>query len=94
MKRKRYTLIYDYFDELGDYGYRLQGMSNDSRIVPISTSTNLAHDIVEHINGLRNIGDPLDEIEALGVYLNIRYYHTYIPDMYDTVAIDILEMVI
>lgn len=92
MKRKRYVLTCDYFDEHDIHGYRLQGMRTTPNIAPISSGTQLAHDIVEHVNGLSNIGDPLDEIEALGMYLNIRYYVEDVYDMYDAAAHDILNI--
>lgn len=37
----------------------------------------IAHDIVEHQNGIRNIGSPQDELEAMGGYWFARGQHGY-----------------
>lgn len=69
MKQINFTVMYsDIFDV---YGLVPDGV-DDERYTPITNGGLLAHDVVEHINGIRKIGSFTDEFEALGALMFVR----------------------
>lgn len=63
----KYILTYEQDKEFGGLGFRLEGTSLDPQEYNMATDGVLiAHDILEHINGVQEIGTIGDELEALG----------------------------
>ena len=57
----------------GELGYLLDGQHlTDHMVLDTGDGTLIAHDIVEHVNGLREIGGLEDELEALGAIWLVR----------------------
>lgn len=70
---------YVYLTTEPDWGSDLLGLVPDGvthdRYTPITDGRLLAHDLVEHVNGLQQIGQVWDEMEALGALVFTRGNH-------------------
>ena len=62
----------DFSDELG---FIVKGTHIDDNTMADRTGRLVAHDILEHQNGLHNIGKVWDELEALGAVWQVRGRH-------------------
>jgi hypothetical protein len=58
----------------GVLGFALQGMTHDDCADP-SDGVTIAHDLIEHVNGVSLIGTIDDELEALGAIWYVRGKH-------------------
>ena len=69
----KYILTYEKDQEFGELGFRLEGTSLNPQEYNMATDGALiAHYIIEHINGIKEIGTIGDELEALGAMWYIR----------------------
>lgn len=69
---KRVKLIAQEDRELGGCGLVIEGMRPDVTVNPAQDGLTLAHDLVEHVNGVWEIGTIDDELEALGAIWFVR----------------------
>lgn len=58
----------------GQLGFALKGMTHDETADP-SNGLQIAHDLIEHVNGVHLIGTIDDELEALGATWYVRGQH-------------------
>lgn len=68
----------------GEVGLGIKGHTSHPELLCDWTGAMIAHDIVEHQNGLDRIGDVGDEIEALGASWHIRGRHGLFDSKYHT----------
>jgi len=69
------TVILESFtDEMtGELGYGVKGLdTSDDRINSTYDPVLIAHDLIEHVNGVKNIGSIEDELQALGAVWYVR----------------------
>ena len=76
----------------GNLGLIVKGMAGDN-IYSDGTGSLIAHDIVEHQNGLARIGCPADEIEALGGMWFTRGRHGSLFEKRQTFSRNVVEAV-
>jgi hypothetical protein len=74
MAHRTKSIILDAFEdaETGEVGLGLPGMSRKEGANAATNGTLIAHDLLEHINGPREIGTIDDELEALGALWFVR----------------------
>ena len=72
MKQINFTV--KYHRDFDVYGLVPDGVDTE-RYAPITNGRLLAHDVVEHVNGIRKIGSFTDEFEALGALMFVRGTH-------------------
>lgn len=70
MKTVRLTVTED--SEFGGCGLLIAGMRRDETVNPARDGLQIAHDLVEHVNGVGEIGSIDDELEALGAIWFVR----------------------
>jgi len=70
MKQLRMTVEVD--EETGEVGFKIDGMKSTHGMYVGSTGILVAHDIIEHVNGLEAIGSIGDELMALGAIWEVR----------------------
>lgn len=58
--------------EMGGIGLLIKGMCTDETVNPARGGLQIAHDLIEHVNGVREIGTIDDELEALGAIWYVR----------------------
>lgn len=76
MPRYNLVLVSTRDPETGDIGLIVEGMTpTEGQLNTASSGTLLAHDIIEHVNGLDKIGGIADELEALGAIWYVRGQH-------------------
>lgn len=74
--RIKHTLIAQRDAETGELGLVIEGMRGMSGEVNSATEGLLiAHDMIEHVNGVERIGSIDDELEALGAIYYVRGQH-------------------
>lgn len=66
---KSIRFISEYSHEYGQVGLYPKNVHCKKEYSPIFSSKTLAHDIVEHQNGFKNIGTFVDEFEAFGGFI-------------------------
>ena len=70
MTIETYTIVAHECGETGDTGLIIADMNTDNfhdgDIMVMFDAIGLAHDLTEHVNGLKSIGTVADELEALG----------------------------
>lgn len=58
--------------ETGETGLAVRGYSEDLNVNAATEGLLIAHDLIEHVNGVRRIGTIDDELEALGAIWYVR----------------------
>lgn len=96
MKTVILTAREDY--EFGGIGLHIEGMKKEGTN-PATEGLQIAHDLIEHVNGLDAIGDICDELEALGAiwfvrgqWGDIRRNSNSTATAYEDIASDIVRM--
>lgn len=89
--------IVGYRDEpTGEIGLIFDETPRSDELVADRKGGLLAHDLVEHQNGFRKIGCPLDELEALGGVWHARGRHGDFPNRYyspaETLSFDVCQV--
>jgi hypothetical protein len=97
---KTFTLTAKMDNETGELGYLIEGTPIIQYPMVANESSLIAHDLLEHVNGLGKIGSLDDELEALAGVWFIRGQHgnlrrdgggsRYTPQ--DNIASDVLNM--
>lgn len=72
---KKFTLISREDLSTGELGYMLDGVPLIDYPMVAADSYQIAHDLLEHVNGLSEIGSIDDELEALGGVWFVRGQH-------------------
>lgn len=62
-------------EQTGELGLGIVGVSRGDQTNAASSGDLLAHDLIEHVNGLARIGSIDDELEALGAIWYVRGQH-------------------
>jgi hypothetical protein len=94
---KNHTLIARIDSQTGELGYLIKGTPIIQYPMVATESILIAHDLLEHVNGLSNIGSLDDELQALAGVWFVRGQHSYLrPDArhspQDNIASDVLNM--
>jgi hypothetical protein len=81
----------------GELGLGIKGHTHDERLFSDREGALLAHDIVEHQNGIAAIGCPADELEAIGAIWQVRGRHGTLLNhnhhprcIYESIAYDVV----
>jgi hypothetical protein len=72
---KKFTLIATIDNETGELGYLIEGTPIIQYPMVANESLLIAHDLLEHVNGLGKIGSLDDELEALAGVWFVRAQH-------------------
>lgn len=95
--RKRVKLIAGIDEEFGTCGLYVEGCGSGTNAA--TDPLQIAHDLVEHVNGVDKIGSIDDELEALGAIWFVRGQYNDLrrngkgnPDVYVNIAADIVRM--
>ncbi len=76
MPRIKVNLISARDDDTGDIGLVIQGLQPTSgKVNSAREGLLIAHDLIEHVNGIEQIGSIDDELEALGAIWYVRGQH-------------------
>lgn len=62
-------------EQTGELGYGLPDMPHDDTTNAANDGLLIAHDLIEHVNGPKDIGTIVDELEALGAMWYVRGQH-------------------
>ena len=71
----RHVQLESWQDHNGTLGLILAGSPKDEELFADFTGGLIAHDLIEHQNGASRIGQPDDEIEAIGAMWQVRGRH-------------------
>ena len=70
------VILTSFRDEMtGELGFGVEGMPRDETTNAANDGLQIAHDLIEHVNGARYIGTIDDELEALGAIWYVRGQH-------------------
>jgi hypothetical protein len=71
----RHIRLEAFDDDYGNLGLIIAGTPKNDRLMSDTDGRLLAHDLLEHQNGPKKIGCPIDELEAVGALWQVRGRH-------------------
>lgn len=73
MTTEKYSIEIVHSEEFGELAMFIQGMRKTTFMYESQSGMTIAHDILEHVNGLNQIGGFEDELQAIGAITVGRY---------------------